>query len=113
MCIHEWHRNYDANDLAPADAWGYYCSKCGLQQPEIKPGETEFIKLNREPREPADVFRNPPGMLEMKARLEALDMVASYARDIVALWPQFSLRQIQVMNNKINALKEALEMAAK
>jgi hypothetical protein len=28
--------------------------------PEVKPGEVRTIPLNREPRSPADVFRNPP-----------------------------------------------------
>ncbi len=43
-------------------------------------------------------------------RTEALELVVSYAKDIVDFFPQFTIRQIPVMAAKIKALKEALEM---
>ncbi len=33
--------------------------------------------------------------IKAEKKLETLELVVSYARDIVALWPQFSLRNIQ------------------
>jgi hypothetical protein len=90
-----------------------HCGKCYGQGHKEENCETISVPPHREPRDPADVFRNPPGKLEMKARLEAMEMVVSCARDVVALWPQFSIRQVHIMGDKIEALKEALELASK
>lgn len=78
------------------------------------------LQFNKEKQESKmDLFDNGssrPATQEVKgvqSRQEALELVAAYARDIVALWPQFSFRMIPAMTNKIQALKEALEMTVK
>lgn len=42
---------------------------------------------------------------------EKNELVMSYARDIVNAWPQMTLRTLGQMTKKIEALKEALELA--
>lgn len=46
---------------------------------------------------------------EMRKRIEALELVASYAKDVLDFWPLMTLRTIRVMIPKMAALKEALE----
>lgn len=46
-------------------------------------------------------------------RSEALELVLTYAKDIVESWPNMTIRNIGNMTTKINALKEALELAKK
>lgn len=43
-------------------------------------------------------------------RLEALELVASYAKDVIDYWPNMSFKTIRIMIPKMQALKEALEM---
>lgn len=46
----------------------------------------------------------------LKAKMDAMEMVASCAKDIVDAWPNFSFKQVRSMCFKMDALKEALEM---
>ncbi len=48
--------------------------------------------------------------LHTKKRLEALEMIASCARDVVDFWPSMSFKTIRIMIPKMQTLKEALEM---
>ncbi len=48
-----------------------------------------------------------------QAKQEALELVLSYAQDVVDFWPLMTLRTIRVMIPKMAALKEALEMYRK
>lgn len=43
-------------------------------------------------------------------RKEALELVASCAKDVIEYWPNMSFRTIKVMIPKMQALKEALDM---
>ena len=45
-----------------------------------------------------------------KKRSEALEMVASCAKDVVDYWPQFSFKTIRIMMAKMENLKQALAM---
>ena len=47
---------------------------------------------------------------ELEAKNEALELVASYAKDVIDFWPLMTLRTIRVMIPKMASLKEALEM---
>jgi hypothetical protein len=49
----------------------------------------------------------------IKKRMEALELVATYAKDIVDSWSNFSFRQVRTMCAKMDALKEALELVSK
>lgn len=49
--------------------------------------------------------------LKAEARLEALELVSLYANDIVKIWPNFTLRMVSSMTEKINTLKQAIERA--
>lgn len=42
---------------------------------------------------------------------EAQELALSYAQDIVNSWPSMTLRTLSQMTSKINALREALELA--
>ena len=46
----------------------------------------------------------------LQKRNEALELVASFAQDVVDFWPLMTLRTIRVMIPKMAGLKEALEM---
>jgi hypothetical protein len=48
---------------------------------------------------------------QKRQRKEALELVVSYAKDIVEAWPKMTLRTLGQMTNRIKALKEALDMA--
>ena len=50
---------------------------------------------------------------ELQQRNEALEMVASYARDVVDFWPSMTFRTIRIMIPKMESLKQALELAGK
>lgn len=52
-----------------------------------------------------------PVSSELEAQNEAQELALSYARDIVNSWPNMTLRTMSQMTNKINALREALELA--
>lgn len=45
-----------------------------------------------------------------KSKMEALEMIASCAKDVVDYWPNMSFKTIRIMIPKMQALKEALEM---
>ncbi|HEY5267561.1 MAG TPA: hypothetical protein VII94_00300 [Candidatus Saccharimonadales bacterium] len=45
-----------------------------------------------------------------KSKREALELVASFAKDVVDYWPNMSFKTIRIMIPKMQALKEALEM---
>ena len=47
---------------------------------------------------------------QKRLRREALELVLSYAKDIVDFWPKMTLRTLGQMTNKIKALQEALKM---
>jgi hypothetical protein len=47
---------------------------------------------------------------ELEKRNESLELVASYAKDVVGFWPQFSFKMIRIMVGKMDALKQALDL---
>ena len=47
----------------------------------------------------------------LKKRVEALELVASYAKDVTDFWPSMSMKMIRVMIPKMDALIEALSLA--
>lgn len=47
-------------------------------------------------------------IVELNRKLEAYQLVASYAKDVVDFWPSMSMRMIRTMIPKMDALKEAL-----
>ena len=62
-------------------------------------------------RTPEDNQRRAEEMrTKTQARQEALELVLSYAQDVVDFWPKMTLRTIRVMIPKMAGLKEALEM---
>ena len=50
---------------------------------------------------------------DLEQKDQNLQLVVTYAKDVVDFWSKFSLRQIPTMTAKIKALKEALELAKK
>ena len=50
-------------------------------------------------------------IVELNRRLEAYQLVASYAKDVVDFWPSMTMRTIRVMIPKMDNLKEALTLA--
>lgn len=42
---------------------------------------------------------------------EAKELVIMYAKDIVELWPNITIRTLWKMTDKVNSLKEALKQA--
>lgn len=49
-------------------------------------------------------------IVELNRKLEAYQLVASYAKDVVDFWPSMSMRMIRTMIPKMAALKEALDL---
>ncbi len=49
-------------------------------------------------------------MEHQNKRMEALELVASCAKDVMEYWPQFSFRTVKTMVAKMENLKQALEM---
>lgn len=49
--------------------------------------------------------------LKAEAKLEAYQLVASYAKDVIDFWPSLTFRTIRIMIPKMDALKEALNLA--
>jgi hypothetical protein len=47
-------------------------------------------------------------IVELNRKLEAYQLVASYAKDVVEYWPSMSFKTIRFMIPKMDALKEAL-----
>lgn len=43
-------------------------------------------------------------------KLEAYELVRSYAKDVVDYWPNMSFKTIRIMIPKMEALKQALEL---
>ena len=52
-------------------------------------------------------------IVELNRKLEVYKLVASYAQDVVNYWPLMTFRTIRIMIPKMDALKEALELASK
>ena len=50
---------------------------------------------------------------ELEERNEQLEMVASFAKDVVDFWPSMTMRTIRIMIPKMDALKEALGLLNK
>jgi len=48
--------------------------------------------------------------LRAEKKLEALELVASYAKDVIDFWPSMSFKTIRFMIPKMDALKEALSL---
>jgi hypothetical protein len=46
----------------------------------------------------------------IKSRLEALEMVASCAKDVIDYWPNMSFKTIRIMIPKMENLKQALSL---
>lgn len=46
----------------------------------------------------------------LKKKLEALELVATYAQDLVTAWPLFSFRTVRLMCAKVDSLKQALDL---
>lgn len=49
-------------------------------------------------------------IVELNRKLEAYQLVASYAKDVVDYWPSMTMRTIRVMIPKMDNLKEALTL---
>lgn len=49
-------------------------------------------------------------IVELNRKLEAYQLVASYAKDVVSYWPSMTFRTIRIMIPKMDALKEALAL---
>lgn len=49
-------------------------------------------------------------IVELNRKLEAYQLVASYAKDVVDFWPSMTMRTIRVMIPKMDNLKEALTL---
>jgi hypothetical protein len=47
---------------------------------------------------------------DLEKRVEMLELVASYAKDVVDFWPTMSMRMIRIMIPKMDSLKEALTL---
>ena len=45
---------------------------------------------------------------QMLQYIADLELVASYAQDVLNFWPKMSIRSVTVMNEKMIGLKEAL-----
>jgi hypothetical protein len=84
----------------------------------------EATLIEREVNEPTEVLR-PVGAVptahrviddmqkqinKLNERIEALELVASYAKDVVDFWPSMTMRTIRAMIPKMAALKEALDL---
>jgi hypothetical protein len=46
----------------------------------------------------------------LEKKLEAYQLVASFAKDVVEYWPSMSFKTIRFMIPKMDALKEALDL---
>lgn len=76
--------------------------------------ETTFraVHATMDPNPPSwrDLYEDQEKELRaLKARVDALELVASYAKDVLDFWPVMTLRTIRVMIPKMASLKEALE----
>jgi len=49
-------------------------------------------------------------IVELNSKLEAYQLVASYAKDVVDYWPNMTFRTVRIMIPKMDALKEALTL---
>jgi len=49
-------------------------------------------------------------IVELNRKLEAYQLVASYAKDVVDFWPSMTMRTIRVMIPKMDNLKDALTL---
>lgn len=49
-------------------------------------------------------------IVELNRKLEAYQLIASYAKDVVDFWPSMTMRTIRVMIPKMDNLKEALTL---
>lgn len=47
-------------------------------------------------------------IVELNRKLEAYQLIASYAKDVIDFWPSMTMRTIRVMIPKMDNLKEAL-----
>lgn len=50
--------------------------------------------------------------LKAEARVEALELVVLYAKDVIAMWPKFTLRSFDNMTSIINTMQQAINRAA-
>jgi hypothetical protein len=57
---------------------------------------------------PAAMWKNRA--IKAERKLEALELVASYAKDVIDFWPSMSFKTIRFMIPKMDALKEALSL---
>jgi hypothetical protein len=71
-----------------------------MSQEELHPNETSFSHDLWVTKECA----------RLQARNEALELVATFAQDVVDFWPLMTIRTIRLMIPKMAALKEALEL---
>lgn len=49
-------------------------------------------------------------IVALNRKLEAYQLVASYAKDVLDYWPNLTFRTIRIMIPKMDALKEALTL---
>lgn len=49
-------------------------------------------------------------IVELNRKLEAYQLVASYAKDVIDYWPNMTFRTVRIMIPKMDALKEALSL---
>lgn len=57
------------------------------------------------------VFDLEQRALLAEKKLENLELVASFAQDVVDYWPKMSIRSINIMSSRVADLKEALSNA--
>lgn len=72
----------------------------------VQPKQHVFLRTPEAIRESMDQRRQ-----EETQRAEALELVLSYAHDLVNMWPTVTIRTLSRVTDKIKALKEALELA--
>jgi hypothetical protein len=81
-----------------------------------KSREQRRINLVKDPSASPDYYNYVTRSMEqeerkdMLSRIEALELVVSFAKDVVDFWPNMSMKTIRLMIPKMAALKEALDL---
>ena len=52
-------------------------------------------------------------IIKLKNRNTQLELIASYAKDVIDFWPSMTFRNIRLMIPKMDSLKEALGLVSK
>jgi hypothetical protein len=70
------------------------------------PNEEDYRKVKV-----ADLHIITKTIEDMRERATAMELVVSYANDLVKMWPTVTMRTLGTVTKKIADLKEALELA--